>query len=30
MWVRGDGRLVLDRVCGLWHRGFTKGGIEIA
>lgn len=25
MWVRGDGRLVLDRACGLWHQGFAKG-----
>lgn len=24
MWVRGDGRLVLVRVCGLWHRGYAK------
>ena len=24
MWVRGDGRLVLVRAFGLWHRGFAK------
>lgn len=29
MWVRGDGRLVLDRVCGQWHQGFAKEGDEI-
>lgn len=29
MWVRGDGRLVLDRACGLWHQGFAKEGGEI-
>lgn len=29
MWVRGDGRLVLDRACGQWHRGFAKEGVEI-
>lgn len=28
MWVRGDGRLVLDRVCGQWHQGFAKKGAE--
>ena len=27
MWVRGDGRLVLDRACGLWHQGFSKEGV---
>ena len=27
MWVRGDGRLVLVRVCGQWHRGFAKAGV---
>ena len=27
MWVRGDGRLVLDRACGLWHQGFAKEGV---
>ncbi len=27
MWVRGDGRLVLVRVCGQWHRGFAKEGV---
>ena len=27
MWVRGDGRLVLDRACGQWHRGFAKEGV---
>lgn len=26
MWVRGDGRLVLDRACGLWHQEFAKEG----
>lgn len=26
MCVRGDGRLVLDRVCGQWHQGFAKEG----
>ena len=25
MWARGDGRLDLDRACGLWHQGFAKG-----
>ena len=29
MWVRGDGRLVLVRVCGLGHQGFAKEGGEI-
>ena len=29
MWVRGDGRLVLDRAYGLWHRGFAKEGVEM-
>ena len=29
MWVRGDGRLVLDRACGLWHQEFAKEGAEI-
>ena len=28
MWVRGDGRLILVRACGLWHQGFAKGGGE--
>lgn len=28
MWVRGDGRLVLVRVCGLWHQGFAKKEVE--
>ena len=27
MWVRADGRLVLDRAYGLWHRGFAKEGV---
>ena len=27
MWVRGDGRLVLVRACGLWHQGFAKEGV---
>ena len=27
MWVRGDGRLDLVRVCGQWHRGFAKEGV---
>ena len=27
MWVRGDGRLVLVRTCGLWHQGFAKEGV---
>ena len=27
MWVRGDGRLVLDRAFGLWHQGFAKEGV---
>ena len=27
MWVRGDGRLVLVRACGLWHREFAKEGV---
>ena len=27
MWVRGDGRLVLDRACGQWHQGFAKEGV---
>ena len=27
MWVRGDGRLVLVRVCGLWHQEFAKEGV---
>lgn len=26
MWIRGDGRLVLVRACGLWHQGFAKEG----
>lgn len=26
MWVRGDDRLVLVRVCGQWHQGFAKEG----
>ena len=26
MWVRGDGRLVLVRACGLWHQEFAKEG----
>lgn len=26
MWVIGDGRLVLVRDCGQWHRGFAKEG----
>ena len=26
MCVRGDGRLVLVRVCGQWHQGFAKEG----
>ena len=29
MWVRGDGRLVLVRACGLWHQGFAKEEDEI-
>lgn len=29
MWLRGDGRLDLDRACGLWHQGFAKEGGEI-
>jgi hypothetical protein len=29
MWVRGDGRLVLVRACGQWHRGFAKEGVEM-
>ena len=29
MWVRGDGRLVLVRVCDQWHRGFAKEGVEM-
>ena len=29
MWVRGDGRLDLDRDCGKWHRRFAKEGGEI-
>ena len=29
MWVRGDGRLALVRVCGQWHQGFAKEGVEI-
>ena len=29
MWVRGDGRQVLDRACGQWHQGFAKEGAEI-
>lgn len=27
MWVRGDGRLVLDRACGQWHQEFAKEGV---
>ncbi len=27
MWVRGDGRLVLVRACGLWHQEFAKEGV---
>lgn len=27
MWVRGDGRLDLDRACGLWYQGFAKEGV---
>ena len=27
MWVRGDGRLVLVRACGLWRQGFAKEGV---
>ena len=27
MWVRGDGRLVLVRACGLWHQGYAKEGV---
>ena len=27
MLVRGDGRLVLVRACGLWHQGFSKEGV---
>ena len=27
MWVRGDGRLVLVRACGLRHQGFAKEGV---
>ena len=27
MCVRGDGRLVLVRACGLWHQGFAKEGV---
>ena len=26
MWVRGDGRLVLVRACGLWNQEFAKEG----
>lgn len=26
MRVRGDGRLVLVRACGLWHQEFAKEG----
>ena len=29
MWARGNGRLVLDRAYGLWHRGFAKEEGEI-
>ena len=29
MWVRGDGRLILVRACGLWHQEFAKEEDEI-
>lgn len=29
MWIRVDGRLVLVRVCGQWHRGYAKEEDEI-
>ena len=27
MRIRGDGRQVLVRACGLWHLGFAKEGV---